>query len=157
MAGRMTQADRIAILEAAGFTVLGEVEEASGVTPLAAIKAAASGGVVPRVRIASADDSDDDADDDVLDRTEQAWRDTGRDVGLFDDDGACLICLTGPGASTLPWLLARPPERGGFLPVFQERTTTFEFVAASPTGSPIVAVSEEEDEHWIVVTSVDDR
>ncbi|MGW9308310.1 hypothetical protein ACWGRK_11755 [Saccharomonospora azurea] len=152
MAGKVTQADRIAVLEAAGFTVLGEADDASGVTPLAAIKAAASGGVVPRVRI----DSDDDADD-VLDRTEQAWRDTGRDVGLFDADGACLICLTGPGASTLPWVRARPPERGGFLPVFQERTSTFEFVAVSPTGSPIVAVSEEEYEHWVVVTSVEDR
>ncbi|EIE97900.1 hypothetical protein [Saccharomonospora glauca] len=147
MAGKVTPAGRIAILRAAGFTVFGEIEEASGVTPLAAIKAAASGGVAPAVRI-------DSEADDVSERTEQAWRDTGRDVGLFDDDGACLICLTGPGASTLPWLLARPPEHGGFLPVLREHTTTFEFVSASPTGSPIVSVSEEEYEHWVVVTSV---
>lgn len=146
MAGEMTRADRIAALETAGFTVFGEVAEASGVTPAAAITAAASAGLVPRARI------DLDADD-VLERTEQAWRDTGREVGLFDESGACLICLTGPGASTLPWILARAPEPVGFLRVFQQRTTSVEFVAASPTGSPIVAVSEEEYETWVVVTS----
>ncbi|EHR59946.1 hypothetical protein [Saccharomonospora cyanea] len=137
--------DRIAIFQAAGFTVLGEAADASGVTPSAAIRAVASTAVVPRVRIGLTDDGS-------LVATERAWWETARDVGLFDEHGTCYFCITGPGASTLPWLRARAPERSGFLPVLWEKTGSPDFVAVSTLGTPVVGVSEEEDENWIVVT-----
>ncbi|CAM2901568.1 hypothetical protein SAXI111661_07420 [Saccharomonospora xinjiangensis] len=149
MAGTVTRTDRTAVLEAAGFTILGEAEDASGVTPLAAIRATACASVVPCVRIELGDDD--------VERTERAWRETARDACLFDEHGACYLCITGPGASTLPWIHARLPERACFLPILRERTGTVEFVAVSPAGHPVVAVSEEEYEHWVVVTSAHDR
>lgn len=141
------QSDRIDILEAAGFTVLGEAADVSGVTPEVATRSVANLAVTPRVRIECGDDSEVG--------TERSWRDTAGEVGLFADDGSFYVCITGPGAFTLPWVLVRAPEQTGFLELLRERTGVIDFVGISPTGSPVVGVFEEEDENWIVTWTGD--
>ncbi|WP_228713840.1 MULTISPECIES: hypothetical protein [Prauserella] len=139
----MDQRERTEILEAAGFTVLGEAADVHGTTPEAATRSVANLAVRPQIRVdAEADDS--------VGRTEQAWRDNAEAVGLLAEDGSCYVCITGPGAFELPWALVRPPSRPGFLSGLLERAGSIDVVSIAASGSPVVGLFEEEDENWII-------
>ncbi|OQO90004.1 hypothetical protein B1813_19440 [Saccharomonospora piscinae] len=141
-----SQADRVDILRAAGFPVLGERDDAAGVTPEQAATPLISATATPRVRVDL-----DAADTDTADAaTERAWRKTADEVGLFGDDGVFCVCVTGPGAFRLPWVVVRAPEGTGFLATLRQRCGSPDFVAVAQDGSTAVGVFEEEDENWIV-------
>ncbi|TDQ00955.1 hypothetical protein [Labedaea rhizosphaerae] len=139
-----TPIDVPATLTGLGFTVLGSSADVHGVTPWQAFKSVINLAVEPDERV------DSDAPDE-LGRTEQAWRTRARAAGVLDENDACHLLISGPGTSSMPWYHVRLPAEP-FLERLQERTGKIDFVAIAAGGSPVVGLTEEEDENWIVVT-----
>ena len=140
-----TPIDVPATLTELGFTVLGSAAEVHGVTPWQAFKSIINLAVEPDERV------DAEAPDE-LGRTEQAWRSRAHAEGVLDENDACNLLISGPGTSSMPWYHVRLPAEP-FLARLQERTGKIDFVAIGAGGSPVVAVTEQEDENWIVVTN----
>ncbi|MGH3517148.1 MAG: hypothetical protein ACRDQ7_06955 [Haloechinothrix sp.] len=135
--------ERTTLLESIGFTVLGELVDVGGVTPEKAWRSAINLAVKPDVAV-------DSAGEEALSRAEAAWRTYGSEIGLFAADGSFCISVSGPGAFTLPWVLVRGAQSSGFLTAMSARSGRTDFVAISPDGAPVMALTEEEHEYWLV-------
>ncbi len=96
-----------------------------------------------------------DSAPDAATRLDSRWQELASEVGLRDASGEFLVIPSGGGGTSVGWvrvtdLSPRPlPSRVAAV------TGSPEFVALSLDGRRLCAVTEEEDEYWIIVHTFD--
>lgn len=131
---------RAAMLDSAGFEVVGTEESAEGLLPERAWRRIISLDAIPVAEI-----------DDDPDRVDAEWRRLAGEHGLFADDGSFLISPPGPGVMRLPWVRVKLTAATRLAEHLHAGPGQPEFVTASVDGHVVLGVTSEEHGVWLVL------
>lgn len=132
----------------AGLDLLGVQTHAGKLTPIQAWMMVIGGAVIP-------DHVIDDQAENYLDNVNSKWLEVANRRRLLDPDRTFLISLSRPGTREDPWFHVRISGELRMAQVLAPQSGEPEYVTASLTGYPIIGVTAEEYEAWIVLLESD--
>ncbi|MFJ6610785.1 hypothetical protein ACIQPT_10940 [Streptomyces sp. NPDC091289] len=132
------------ILHACGLQVTDTEIPPTAPSAIKAIHMVAGIDVEPTVSI-------DAAKCDAMEQLELQWHEEAWPVLTAPGSGAFFILLPGSGGAAAGWIPVNNIATPGLPSRVAAATGSHEFVALSADGMNLCAVSEEEDEYWIIV------
>ncbi|MFD5770470.1 hypothetical protein ACFWIN_32235 [Streptomyces sp. NPDC127049] len=88
---------------------------------------------------------------DALEEVDRQWLLQAERCGLFGGDGLFLLSVSGSGASEFGWVVVKWAVGAVLAPRLARPEEGLDFLAMSLDGKVVCAVTEEEDDYWIVV------
>jgi hypothetical protein len=96
----------------------------------------------------------DAAGQDYLEELDRQWHEKARPTLTEPGSGEFFIMPPGSGGSTVGWIPVKDAVVSSLPSRIAAATGSSEFVTLSADGTTLCAVSEEEDEYWIIVRSL---
>ncbi|MFF3759554.1 hypothetical protein [Streptomyces sp. NPDC002185] len=87
----------------------------------------------------------------ALQEADRQWRAHALDEDLFSADGSFLLSISGTGSWSFGWAMVKWAPGVGLSARLVNRGEVLNFVAMSLDGKSVCAVTEEDDDYWIVV------